>query len=360
MRILINEKLSAHKFKTPEGYLICQDAVLARTGPQTYRKNEIFLDSDSDEEIQVDRKPEQVFAPETLASFENKPITVEHPEEDVTVDNYKDYAVGFVRDVRQGKDGDNDVILGNLVITDKDTIDEILDGQHTELSCGYDCDITDDDNPQQIRIRGNHLALCERGRAGIARIVDSVNDEEDMSATITVQCYIINKDKILIQDRVGPAWKGLAVPGGHLKPNENILQACIREVKEETGLTVSNLKLFGVNQYVCPKDGNGIAMLYKTTSFVGNLQSSSEGKMQWMKIEDVLNSNNCAEGFKELLEKCINSTTINGITDAKKNDEKIKDSQPQKIFKVNETFIVAKDRYDAIRIYKKNEQRNDR
>ena len=75
--------------------------------------------------------------------FENKPITVEHPDEDVTVDNYKDYAVGFVRDIRRGKVEDNDVILGNLVITDKQTIDEIMNGEHTELSCGYDCDITD-------------------------------------------------------------------------------------------------------------------------------------------------------------------------------------------------------------------------
>ena len=178
MKILVNEKISQHKYKTPEGYLICVDSVLARTGPQTYRKNELFVDAEDDSEIEVGRSPEEVFAPETLASFENKPITVEHPHEDVNVENYKDYAVGFVRDVKQGKFDGQDVILGTLVITDKDAIEGIENGEHVELSCGYDCDIEDgDDGYQQKHIRGNHVALCEAGRAGVAKIVDSVKDD---------------------------------------------------------------------------------------------------------------------------------------------------------------------------------------
>ena len=181
MKVLIREKLSPHKFKTPEGYLICQDAILARTGKQTYRKNELFLDTEDDSEIEVDRPYEEVMSQATLASFENKPITIEHPDEDVTVDNYKDYAVGFVRDIRQSKVDGEDVIIGNLVITDKEAIEKIESGEMVELSCGYDCDIVDDDNPRQTHIRGNHLALCEQGRAGIAKIVDSVNDKESAS-----------------------------------------------------------------------------------------------------------------------------------------------------------------------------------
>ena len=177
MKILVNEKISQHKYKTPEGYLICVDSVLARTGPQTYRKNELFVDAEDDREIEVGRSPNEVFAPETLASFENKPITIEHPHEDVNIENYKDYAVGFVRDVKQGTFEGQDVILGTLVITDKDAIEGIENGEHVELSCGYDCDIEDgDDGYQQKHIRGNHVALCEAGRAGIAKIVDSVED----------------------------------------------------------------------------------------------------------------------------------------------------------------------------------------
>ena len=177
MKFLINERLSEHKTKTPEGYLICLDAILARTGKQTYKKNEIFVDSDDDTEIEVDRTEDEVFSPQTLASFENKPITVEHPDEDVNVHNYKEYAVGFVRDVRRGEVNGEPVILGNLVITDEQTIQEIENGEHTDLSCGYDCDIVDEEHPCQKNIRGNHVALCEQGRAGIARIVDSVKDE---------------------------------------------------------------------------------------------------------------------------------------------------------------------------------------
>lgn len=175
MKFLSRERLSQHKYKTPEGYLICVDSVLARTGKQTYRRDEVFHDSD-DTEIEVDRKPEEVFSEQTLASFENKPITVEHPDCDVTCENYKDYAVGFVRDVKRGTADGQDVILGTLVIQDAKTIDEIEAGEHVELSCGYDCDIKDEENPQQRNIRGNHVALCEQGRAGNARIVDTADD----------------------------------------------------------------------------------------------------------------------------------------------------------------------------------------
>ena len=178
MKILVNEKLSQHKYKTPEGYLVCVDSVLARTGKQTYRRNEIFMDSNDDSEIEIDRTPEEVFAEATLASFENKPITLEHPDEDVNIDNYKDYSIGFVRDVKRGTYDGQDVILGTLVFTDAEAIKEIEEGTRTELSCGYDCDIEDDDNPRQTHIRGNHVALCEAGRAGIAKIIDSVGDED--------------------------------------------------------------------------------------------------------------------------------------------------------------------------------------
>ena len=178
MKVLVSEKLSEHKYKTPEGYLICTDAILARTGKQTYTKDEVFGDGDNSE-IDIDRPYDQVMNEKTIASFENKPITFDHPEEDVNVGNYKDYAIGYVRDVHQGKVNGQDVILGNLVITDQNAINAIENGEHTDLSCGYDCDIKDDGNGHyaQNNIRGNHVALCKEGRAGMARIVDSkIND----------------------------------------------------------------------------------------------------------------------------------------------------------------------------------------
>lgn len=176
MKQLITAKLSPNKMITSNGYLICNNAVLARTGKQEYLKSEIYPDSDEDEIIAIDRKPEQVFSEATITSFENVPLTCEHPYENVTPENYKEYSVGYVRDVHKGKYNGKDVLVGTLVVTDPQCIQDIQNGYRTELSCGYDCDITEGDDPQQINIRGNHVALCEQGRAGIAKIIDSNTD----------------------------------------------------------------------------------------------------------------------------------------------------------------------------------------
>lgn len=181
MKVLISEKLSPHKVKTPEGYLICTDAILARTGKQTYYKSELYGDSCDDPAkiIELDRPESEVFADKTLYSFENKPLTVEHPDEDVNVENYDTFSVGFVRDVKKSIIDGKPVMTATLVVTNKDAIDDIESGKYKELSCGYDCDIDESDGEfRQINIRGNHVALCEHGRAGNARIIDSVKDEK--------------------------------------------------------------------------------------------------------------------------------------------------------------------------------------
>lgn len=176
MRFLVTEKLSSHKYKTPEGYLICTDAILSRTGKQEYKRSEIFGDAcdEPDKIVNVDRTDAEVFDDKAMASFENKPICIEHPDEDVNVENHNDLSVGFVRDIHKGEDNGKPVMMGTLVITDKDAVKAVESGEYKELSCGYDCDIADEDGPQQRNIRGNHVALCKQGRAGIARIVDSV------------------------------------------------------------------------------------------------------------------------------------------------------------------------------------------
>lgn len=181
MKFLVCSRLSEHRYKTPEGYLVCVDSILSRTGKQTYSRDELFKDGCTDE-VEVERSAEEVFSEKTLASFENKPLTIEHPEEDVTPANHNKYSVGFIRDVKRGKDGSEDVMLGTIVVTDAEAIELIETGKLKELSCGYDCDIEDEDNPQQRNIRGNHVALCEHGRAGIARIVDSKCKDEQLYA----------------------------------------------------------------------------------------------------------------------------------------------------------------------------------
>lgn len=178
MRFLVAEKLGPHKFKTPEGYLICTDAILSRTGKQEYKRCELFGDTceDPDKIVNVERTDDEVFSDKAMASFENKAVCIEHPDHDVNAENHNELAVGFVRDIHKGEDNGKPVMMGTLVITDKDAVEAVENGEYKELSCGYDCDIDDDGEPCQRNIRGNHVALCKQGRAGIARIVDSVDD----------------------------------------------------------------------------------------------------------------------------------------------------------------------------------------
>ena len=174
MKILATEKLSPHKFKDNHGYLICTDCIMARTGKQTYTRDDCFGDGDMTE-IEVDRPEEEVFDPKTLASFENVPITIEHPENNVDSDNYNSLSVGYMRDIHKGTYNGQPVMLGTAVITDSEGIEKVESGELTNLSCGYDCDIVDDKNPKQTNIRGNHIALCEIPRAGITHIQDSMS-----------------------------------------------------------------------------------------------------------------------------------------------------------------------------------------
>lgn len=177
MKILINEKISPHRYKDNHGYLICTDCIMARTGKQTYTRDECFGDGDSTE-IEVDRPSKEVFDAKTMASFENVPITIEHPSVNVDPDNYNTLSVGHMRDIRKGTYEGQPVMVGTAVITDSEAIEKVESGDLTNLSCGYDCDIDDSDNPHQFNIRGNHIALCECPRAGITHIQDSqkIND----------------------------------------------------------------------------------------------------------------------------------------------------------------------------------------
>ena len=159
-------RISDHILKTPEGFLICKDVPIARTGTQQYRGCE-FGAPVGNALYNVQRPETEVFDKAAIASFEGKPVCDEHPEEDVTPDNYGRYMKGVCRDVRRG-DGDlSNCLVADLVIYDADLINKIEAGKR-EISCGYDClwNPTSDSSYDQLEIRGNHVAVVDRGRAG--------------------------------------------------------------------------------------------------------------------------------------------------------------------------------------------------
>lgn len=156
-------RISPHITESPEGFLICHDVPIARTGPQEYRAQELQLDGDPERIITVNRHPEDVFEDATLASFEGKPITEDHPPENVGPENYAAYTKGHVQNVRR----QGDYIIADLYINDAQLADEVKNGLKREVSCGYLCNyVPDGENYRQTAIRGNHVAVVPRGRAG--------------------------------------------------------------------------------------------------------------------------------------------------------------------------------------------------
>lgn len=163
-------QLSDNITETPEGYLICHDTVIARTGMQEYGANEVPVKGNG--VVKVFRMVEDVLSTDTLASFEGKPLTAGHPEDFVTPDNWNKLAMGFAKNIRgtQSEDDENlHYIIADVMITNAKAIQAVKDGLR-ELSCGYEADYVDngDGTGRQIDIRGNHIALVPQGRCGSA------------------------------------------------------------------------------------------------------------------------------------------------------------------------------------------------
>ena len=107
-------------------------------------------------------------------------------------------------------------------------------------------------------------------------------------AIFTNLCMIYDHDgNILVQDRKDPSWPGLCFPGGHVEPGESFVESVIREVWEETGLTIENPRLCGTKQFQTKKGERYVVFFYKTDRFSGNLKSSDEGEVFWIPRTDL-------------------------------------------------------------------------
>jgi hypothetical protein len=159
-------RISDNLARTPEGFLICQNVPIARTGMQKYLGNEMGLEDNNIYE--VEREPTDVFSPETIASFEGKPFTDEHPVgNEVSPENASWLVKGSVQNVHRGSGDEENMLLADIVVYDKSAIQAIEDGKR-EISCGYECvyEPLENGKYRQTGIVGNHVALVKKGRAG--------------------------------------------------------------------------------------------------------------------------------------------------------------------------------------------------
>jgi uncharacterized protein len=168
------EELGPQRHRTPEGFLLCLDVPVARTGKMVYGPGETPIQVGSDGRAHIERTEEEVFSPDSIASLRGKPVTDDHPPVDVEPENWSYYTRGVVLSPRRGEGALKDFLLADLIIYDAEMINDIEAGKR-EVSCGYNpqylqvLDEKGDDIPgqgEQTNILYNHLALVERGRCG--------------------------------------------------------------------------------------------------------------------------------------------------------------------------------------------------
>lgn len=174
MKYFFKTRLGNTRYELADGSLLCKNVPIARTGTQLYSSRDLpKLTPDSRGEILVERLPEDVFSPETIASFEGMTITLLHPSDDdgnvifVDTANWRDLAQGHLQNVHRGEGEQSDLLLADLIIKDEIAIQEINNG-NDEVSCGYDAQYEQSapGKARQVKIVGNHVALVPNGRAG--------------------------------------------------------------------------------------------------------------------------------------------------------------------------------------------------
>lgn len=119
---------------------------------------------------------------------------------------------------------------------------------------------------------------------------------------LTNMCLVYNDNQILVQEKVGTRYPGgLVFPGGHVEEGESLRDSIIREIKEETGLTISNPVPCGFKDWIQEDGTRYVVLLYKTNKYEGKIKSSVEGKVFWLDREEIASAN-LIWNMRELLE----------------------------------------------------------
>ncbi len=197
MKYFTVSKISENIHETPEGYLVCIGVPIARTGEMIYGEGETPLEAGEDGKTRIQREADEVFRPETMASFEGKAITITHPVDFVSPENWSRLAKGVMQNVRRGEGENANDLIADLLITDAVAIGLVKSGLR-EVSCGYEAEYTQTGEGAglQTNIVGNHLALVDEGRAGSAY---AINDHkgDTMSASLLKKLKARFGDKVI-------------------------------------------------------------------------------------------------------------------------------------------------------------------
>lgn len=226
-------KISPNKVETKEGFLICRNVPIARVGSQDYLGKEFGQDDRPEDLFRVNRHPEDVFDEAAIASFEGKPVTDLHPGENVSPENFSNYAKGHIQNVRRK----GDRLVADLFINDAKLISDIQNKVKVEVSCGYTCDYVEDGNDfKQVNIRGNHVAVVPSGRAGhdVAIQDSAFNAEKGDSPMKKMLKEIFKAFSVATKDASPEEVEELAeVTAEALEPEEEVQDAEPTEAEKE-------------------------------------------------------------------------------------------------------------------------------
>lgn len=142
---------------------------------------------------------------------------------------------------------------------------------------------------------------------------------------LTNMCMVLDgKGNVLVQDKKNhPTWHGWNFPGGHVEKGEYVTPSVVRELQEETGLTVLNPKLCGIKEFHKSDDGKRyIVFLYSADKFTGEIKASNEGEIFWYPLAELYKSEKLIDGFLEMLTVFIDSSVSEVFYENLGNDYK--------------------------------------
>lgn len=157
--------------KTKEGFLVAR-VKSARTGIQHYYAHEIgdvalAAGFDMNDVVRVNRPESEVFSKKAMQTLSHAPLTINHPPEMVTADNWSDYAVGEVSDdvLRDGES-----LIVSVIAKDAAAI-EAITSTHKQVSWGYQAKLRDAADKsvadfEMYDFEYNHISAVPAGRAG--------------------------------------------------------------------------------------------------------------------------------------------------------------------------------------------------